>query len=738
MALVSARNLFRRPSFRPGYPVTGSLTIWAQGAGSSTHKVEADPTFPLENVMVFEQEIPGVPANNTTPGLGTSTSTRPWEPDQTFYFAGMFWMEDISNRHDIIVSIIPHTRWIWADGDSYGENAGQRLVVTGDETNPNGHWHFADGYITSAPSSYAWRDASGNPVQPGSNERIRVSISSTGPAGTKFRVGCARSDEGDTPLKGYFDGSGFEFGDDPGPEWTFEWNGTEHNSTSSGEGPPVGPPAQETSLSLDITPSEAVAGEPITLTANVTPVEAKGSVTFTMDGITSSVLVEDGQAVTEVTAFEAGDYEVVATFVPSGSEWLGSSATSSVLVDPPAPVVLTVGEPAEVNLWTAGGIDPSIRPAWYHEGLPPGMEVDEEVDSHILYGTPTEAGEFVVTLMGLDLYNNPYEVGTVTITVAEGEPDPAVETTTTLSVVPSEITEGESVSLTATVTPASAAGSVDFSVNGITSSAQVIGGVASSEVSIFEWGTYEVLAEFVPTDEDDFLPSSGTSSVNVLEYIPPIEPVETTTTLTVVPSTIYEGGSAVLTATVSPAQAQGTITFTLDGATDTIPVTGGQAAREVTVMQAGDYEVNATFAPVSEEHLPSSATPQILSVRPYVEPVDPEGPWGTWSALASNLAPKVAAYAGRPDHAETIEIAQAQLPVIAEYVRGHTRGKGFENIAPASPLLAVIVSACARLVTNPEQVQYYAVGDYSERPAQLAGWTLTELDVLRRYRRTQA
>lgn len=327
---------------------------------------------------------------------------------------------------------------------------------------------------------------------------------------------------------------------------------------------------------------------------------------------------------------------------------------------------------------------------------------------------------------------------TATYIGAEPEPDPAVETSTSLSVVPSEIIEGESVSLTATVTPTSATGSVDFTVDGITSSAQVIDGEAVSEVSIFEWGNYEVLAEFVPTDELDYLPSSDTSSVTVTEYIPPPEPVETTTTLTVVPSSIYEGGSAVLTATVSPAQAQGTITFTLDGATDTIPVTGGTAAREVTVMNAGDYEVNATFAPVSEDFNPSSATPQILSVRPYVEPVDPDGPWDTWSALASNLAPKVAAYAGRADHAETIEIAEAQLPVIVEYIKGHTRGRGFENPVPASPLLAVIVSACARLVTNPEQVSYYAVGDYSERPAMLAGWTLTELDVLRRYRRTQA
>lgn len=111
-----------------------------------------------------------------------------------------------------------------------------------------------------------------------------------------------------------------------------------------------------------------------------------------------------------------------------------------------------------------------------------------------------------------------------------------------------------------------------------------------------------------------------------------------------------------------------------------------------------------------------------------------DDPWDLWDNLAAALAPRVAALVGRQGDPDTEALATAQLPLVAEYVRGYTRGRGFDGDAPAGPLRAVIVSATARLATNPEQVSVYSVGDYSERPAQLAGWTLAEIGVLHRYR----
>lgn len=120
------------------------------------------------------------------------------------------------------------------------------------------------------------------------------------------------------------------------------------------------------------------------------------------------------------------------------------------------------------------------------------------------------------------------------------------------------------------------------------------------------------------------------------------------------------------------------------------------------------------------------------------EPGEDADPWDEWGDLSTALGRRVAAFVGRPGDDDVIATAEAQLPVVAEYVRGYTRGRGFEDDVPASPLRAVIVSGTARLATNPEQLTVFTTGDYSERPAQLAGWTLTELGVLRRYRRVTA
>lgn len=99
-------------------------------------------------------------------------------------------------------------------------------------------------------------------------------------------------------------------------------------------------------------------------------------------------------------------------------------------------------------------------------------------------------------------------------------------------------------------------------------------------------------------------------------------------------------------------------------------------------------------------------------------------------------AAKVAAYLGKADVPETVSLAEQHLPLVVEFVRAYTRDRGFDTAGvPNDALAAVIVSATARLVTNPEQSERVTVGDYSEAFATFAGWTLPELVVLNRYRR---
>lgn len=131
----------------------------------------------------------------------------------------------------------------------------------------------------------------------------------------------------------------------------------------------------------------------------------------------------------------------------------------------------------------------------------------------------------------------------------------------------------------------------------------------------------------------------------------------------------------------------------------------------------------------------------VVTAAPTPDPEDPGTPGGETPTDPEGttdhpLAAREAAYIGRPGDREVIALANTHLPVVEAFVHGYTRGRGFDRDGrPTVPLAHVIVSAAARLVTNPEQVHQYATGDYSERPAVLTGWTLAELAVLHNYRR---
>lgn len=215
----------------------------------------------------------------------------------------------------------------------------------------------------------------------------------------------------------------------------------------------------------------------------------------------------------------------------------------------------------------------------------------------------------------------------------------------------------------------------------------------------------------------------------------------------------------------SPTGHTETLTITVGQAVITIPVPAAQGTEagytlpEVEGVRwlvdgvptvAGSYSVQpvaktTTVRIVAEAldgyRFDSPATPLVLTFHP--------GDETTWKALldddpqalyvATRLADRIIRHVDQrvddPDPAEALT-ARDHAMVVLEYVKGYTRDRGFEGYIPHRSLQAVIVSAAARLFTNPEQVTYYSTGDYSERPATMTGWTAAELGVLRRYRRT--
>lgn len=99
----------------------------------------------------------------------------------------------------------------------------------------------------------------------------------------------------------------------------------------------------------------------------------------------------------------------------------------------------------------------------------------------------------------------------------------------------------------------------------------------------------------------------------------------------------------------------------------------------------------------------------------------------------------VAEFLARQDDNTFVRHCDAVTPIVVEYVRGYTRGRGFEvdGSIPAD-LRAVVISAAARLVTNPTVLR----GESAESYAMAAGvdgtYSPAEAAVLQRYRRTHA
>ncbi|WP_237172621.1 Ig-like domain-containing protein, partial [Prescottella equi] len=150
--------------------------------------------------------------------------------------------------------------------------------------------------------------------------------------------------------------------------------------------------------------------------------------------------------------------------------------------------------------------------------------------------------------------------------------DPDV--TTSLSVtVPASATTGESVSLSAQVTPATAQGSVQFKVNGspVGSPVPVTAGAATLPHTFNAAGSFAVTAEF--TGAAGFTDSTAEQSVTVSD------PDVTTSLSVTVPASATTGESVSLSAQVTPATAQGSVQFKVNGSPvgSPVPVTAGAA-----------------------------------------------------------------------------------------------------------------------------------------------------------------
>jgi hypothetical protein len=211
--------------------------------------------------------------------------------------------------------------------------------------------------------------------------------------------------------------------------------------------------------------------------------------------------------------------------------------------------------------------------------------------------TPTNAASFKASTSAAK---------SVTVTAV---PATAAKTTTAVSASLTSVKAGSAVTLTAAVTPTTAAGKVQF-WNGVTAvgaPVAVSAGKATLATSFTTAGSAAITAAFVPTTATAFTDStSAPITVTVTQ-------ATTTTTLTASAASVKVGASVTLTATLAPTAAVGTVQFK-NGTTaigTPVMVASGKATLTTTFAAAGSPVLTAVFTPTSTASFTASTSKSV-------------------------------------------------------------------------------------------------------------------------------
>lgn len=190
----------------------------------------------------------------------------------------------------------------------------------------------------------------------------------------------------------------------------------------------------------------------------------------------------------------------------------------------------------------------------------------------------------------------------------------SVATTTVLTVTPvAPAVEGTLQTLTATVSPSAATGSVQFNdgTNNIGSPVPVSNGTATTMATLAV-GTHSLTAMFTPTPPTSMFASSTSAAVSYAVNAP-TGAKATTTMLRAAPSPAFQRLPVVLFATVGASTAAGTVQFE-DGTTALgapVPVVGGRTFSITTTLATSTHTLTAVFTPVNPAVFSPSTSPSV-------------------------------------------------------------------------------------------------------------------------------
>jgi Bacterial Ig-like domain (group 3) len=398
---------------------------------------------------------------------------------------------------------------------------------------------------------------------------------------------------------------------------------------------PAAPAPTSTTTTIAAIPaSTAVAGSAVSLTASIAPATAAGTVQFTdtFGGSTvnvgPAVAVTGGPATASTTTLAVGTHSVTATFTPTNVAAFTASASGALayVITRPAsqPVVTSTKILATPAAGAVAGDDVSLTAQVSPVAATGTVQfVDTLNGTSTNVGTPTTVAEGVATLTTTSLSAASHSLKAVftsadaaaffssssdplsyQVSAPTNEP---LATSVTLTPAPvSPAVEGTSVTLSASVDPAAAGGTVQFSDGpaNLGTPVSVVAGVASLTTAALTAGAHSLAATFTPADAAAYAPStSDPVSYTVAPEAP--QPSRTSITLTASPTGPAVAGDPVtFTATVEPSAAAGTVGFT-ETADRGVPtalgqrvlVVAGKASVTTSSLEVGSITVTADFAP---------------------------------------------------------------------------------------------------------------------------------------------
>lgn len=360
-------------------------------------------------------------------------------------------------------------------------------------------------------------------------------------------------------------------------------------------------------------------GQAVTFTATVTPNTATGNIQFSdaaatmgpsipLSGASATLTVPSASVSTvlsvgshAITAAYSGDANNVGTTSAAETQTV-NQAESSVTVTSslnPAPVGQSVSFTATVT-GSVAGIPATGTVTFKNLLTAPTTASPTVLPVAIQLGTaPVKNGLAVLAVSTL-------QVGTNTITaVYNGDANylpssastPVVETITSLpsgvvlSSSPNPSTFQQSVSLTATVTPSTATGTVQFidGTTNLSTPVTIASGQAELAVATLSVGTHSITAAYSGNATE------AKSTSNILTQT--VNPLGATVTLSSGENPSAFGDNVTFTATVTPNTATGNMQF-LDGTTPLsgmVAISGGKWTFAVSTLAVGTHQITAAY-----------------------------------------------------------------------------------------------------------------------------------------------